>query len=111
MYKRQVIVGSSFLTIFAGEDITLLCKVRGLKVEVNWTKNGLPLPKNDSNTLGDSSTLVISNIGSDDSGDYSCQARNPAGSSSSTVKIRVAGRVILFSPKKWLKKIWAQQGH
>ena len=66
------------------------------------------MPKIDSSTLGDSSTLVISNVGSDDSGDYSCEARNPAGSSSSTVKIRVAGRVIIFSQKKQLKKIWAQ---
>ena len=94
------IVGSSSLTIFAGEDITLSCKVSGLKVEVNWKKNGLPLPKNDSNTLCDSSTLVISNVGSDDTGDYSCEARNPAGSSSSTVKISLAGRVISFSQKK-----------
>ena len=69
-------------------------------MEVNWKKNGLPLPKNESSTLGDSSTLVISNVGSDDTGDYSCEARNPAGSSSSTVKISVAGRVILFSQKK-----------
>ena len=80
-------------------------------MEVNWKKNGLPLPENDKvrvGRVGDSSTLVISNVGSDDSGDYSCEARNPAGSSSSTVKIRVAGRVIIFSQKKQLKKIWAQ---
>ena len=69
-------------------------------MEVNWKKNGLPLPKNDANTLGDSSTLVISNVGSDDSGDYSCEARNLAGSSSSTVNISVAGRVILFPQGK-----------
>ena len=77
-------------------------------MEVNWKKNAIPLPKIDSSTLGDSSTLVIINVGSDDSGDYSCEARNAAGSSSSTVKIRVAGRVIIFSQKKKLKKIWAQ---
>ena len=95
-----VIVGSSYLTVFAGDNITLICKVIGLKVEVNWTKKGLPLPKSDSITLGDSSTLVISNVGSDDSGDYSCEACNLAGCSSSTVKISVAGRVILFPQKK-----------
>ena len=69
-------------------------------MEVNWKKKGLPLPKNENvrfSRVGDSGTLVISNAGSDDSGDYSCEASNPAGSSSSTVKIRVAGRVILFS--------------
>ena len=72
-------------------------------MEVNWKKNGLPVPKNEKvrvSSIGDSSTLVISNVGSDDSGDYSCEARNPAGSSSSTVKISVAGRVILFPQKK-----------
>ena len=88
---------SPYPTILAGEDIKLTCKVSGLKVEVNWKKNGLPVPKNEKvrvSRVGDSSTLVISNVGSDDSGDYSCEARNPAGYSSSTVKIRVTGRVI-----------------
>ena len=72
-------------------------------MKVNWEKNGLPLPENEKvrvGRVGDSSTLVISNVGSDDSGDYSCEARNAEGSSSSTVEIRVAGRVILFSQKK-----------
>ena len=66
-------------------------------MEVNWKKNGLPVPKNEKfrvSRVGDSSTLVISNVGSDDSGHYSCEARNPAGYSSSTVKIRVTGGVI-----------------
>ena len=91
---------SPYPTILAGEDIKLTCKVSGLKVEVNWKKNGLPVPKNEKvhvSRVGDSSTLVISNVGRDDSGDYSCEARNPAGYSSSTVTIRVTGRVILFS--------------
>ena len=95
-----VIVESSYPTILAGEEMKLTCKVSGLKVEVNWKKNGPPVPKNEKvrvSRIGDSSTLVISNVGSDDSGDYSCEARNPAGYSSSTVKIRVMGRVILFS--------------
>ena len=95
-----VIVESSFPIILAGEDIKLTCNVSGLKVEVNWKKNGFPVPKNEKvrvRRVGDSSTLVISNDGSDDSGDYSCEARNPAGYSSSTVKIRATGRVILFS--------------
>ena len=72
-------------------------------MKVNWKKNGLLLPKNEKvrdNWRDESRTLVISNVGSDDSGNYSCEARNPAGSSSSTVKIRVAGYVILFSQKK-----------
>ena len=76
-------------------------------MEVNWTKNGLPVPKNEKvrvSSVGDSSTLVISNVGSDDSGDYSCEARNPAGYSSSTIKIRVTGRVIIFSVKKIVKE-------
>ena len=69
-------------------------------MEVNWKKNDLPVLKNEKvrvSRVGDSSTLVISKVGSDDSGDYSCEARNAAGYSSSTVKIRVTGRVILFS--------------
>ena len=76
-------------------------------MEVNWKKNGLPVPKNEKvrvSSVGDSSTLVISNVGSDDSGDFSCEVRNPAGYSSSTVKIRVTGRIILFSLKTIVKE-------
>ena len=76
-------------------------------MEVKCKKNGLPVPKNENvrvSSVGDSSTLIISNVGSDDSGDYSCEARNPAGYSSSTVKIRVTGRVILFSLKTIVKE-------
>ena len=95
------IVERTYPTILAGENIKLTCKVSGLRVEVNWKKNGSPLPKNVRVSWGDdSSTLVINNVGSEDSGDYSCEARNPAGYSSSTVKIRVTGRVFLCSLKK-----------
>ena len=76
-------------------------------MEVKWKKNGLPVPKNENvrvSSVGDSSTLIISNDGSDDSGDYSCEVRNLAGYSSSTVKIRVTGRVILFSLKTIVKE-------
>lgn len=68
-------------------------------MEVNWKKNGLPVPENENVRVimgGDSSTLVINNVRGDDSGDYSCEVRNPAGYSSSTVKIKITGTVILF---------------
>lgn len=72
-------------------------------MEVKWKKNGSPLPKNEKVRVSrgdDSSTLVINDVKNDDSGDYSCEARNPAGYSFSTVKIRVTGRVFLCSLKK-----------
>ena len=97
------IVERTYPTILGGEDIKLTCKVSGLRVEVNWKKNGSPLPKNEKVSVSwgnDSSTLVINNVGSEDCGDYSCEARNPAGYSSSTVKIRVKGRVFLCPLKK-----------
>ena len=97
------IIKRTYPTILAGEDIKLTCKVSGLRVEVNWKKNGLPVPKNEKVRVSwsdDSSTLVINNVGSKDSGNYSCEACNSAGYSSSTVKIRVTGTVFLFSSKK-----------
>ena len=72
-------------------------------MEVKWKKNGSPLPKNEKVRVSggdDSSTLVINDVTSYDSGDYSCEARNPAGYSFSTVKIRVTGREFLCSLKK-----------
>ena len=60
------IVKGTYPTILAGEDIKLTCKVSGLRVEVNWKKNGLSVPKNENVRVSwgdDSSTLVINNVG------------------------------------------------
>ena len=70
-------------------------------------KNGASVsPRADISENGFVSTLVIEGIETDDSGDYSCEALNEAGSMSSTVQIKVRGKIlnlhnVLVSFSQW----------
>ena len=85
----------SNLSVLAGEDLELTCKVSDTTAEVKWKKNGSPVtPKARISRKDGNSTLVIENVVRDDSGDYSCEAHNRAGfMMSSTVDIEVIGRI------------------
>ena len=84
-----------------GGKLTLTCKASSeTAVKIDWKKNGASItPKARISLSGDNSTLVIKNVETGDSGDYSCEAQNQAGSVTSTVKIKVQGKitfVVLF---------------
>ena len=74
----------------AGGNLVLTCTVSDTTAEVKWKKNGSPVTSRAHiSQNGYKSTLVIKNVQSDDSGDYSCEARNQAGFMSSTVEVKV----------------------
>lgn len=77
----------------AGDALRLTCKVNRVTMKIKWKKNGAPdIPRAQIGPLlGDESTLYIKNVDPDDSGVYSCEASNMAGTVSSTVKITVRG--------------------
>ena len=77
-----------------GDKLTLTCTVSESTSEIKWMKNGASVsPRADISDKGDKSTLVIENVETGDSGDYSCEALNQAGSvQSSTVEIKVRGK-------------------
>ena len=85
----------SYPAILAGNDLELTCKVSDTTAKVKWKKNRSPVTSRARiSQNGYKSTLVIENVVSDDSGDYSCEAHNQAGSMmSSTVEIEVMGRM------------------
>ena len=89
----------SYPSILAGEDLELTCKVSDTTAEVKWKKNGSPVtPKARISRKDDNRTLVIKNVVSDDSGNYSCEAHNRAGfMMSSTVEIEVMGRIAFIA--------------
>ena len=63
-------------------------------MNIKWKKNGasdIPRAKI-GQRVGDKSTLYIKTVVPDDSGVYSCEAHNMAGTVSSTVKITVRGK-------------------
>ena len=77
-----------------GDALTLTCKVNRVTLNINWRKNGaVDIPRAKiGQRVGDESTLYINNVVPDDSGVYSCEAHNMAGTVSSTVKITVRGK-------------------
>ena len=84
----------SYPAILAGDDLKLTCKVSDTAAEVKWKKNGSPVTSRARISQNSyKGTLVIENLVSDDSGDYSCEAHNRAGFMSSTLAIEVIGRM------------------
>ncbi|XP_044172197.1 peroxidasin homolog [Acropora millepora] len=87
-------------SLIEGERLTLTCQANEDTKEIRWTKDDVPVDiwvyQN-----GNNSTLVIKRVLTSDSGKYSCEAVNEAGSASSTVDIRVtAFPVVDVYPRK-----------
>ena len=81
-------------TLVTGDKLTLKCTVSESTAEIKWNRNGAPVtPRARISQNGDNSTLVIEKVETDDSGGYSCVAHNRAGSGSSTVEIKVRGKM------------------
>ena len=65
-----------------------------MTLNIKWKKNGasdIPRAKIGPR-VGEEITLYIEKVVADDSGVYSCEAHNMAGTASSTVKITVRGK-------------------
>lgn len=84
----------------SGDSARLECKITGSpEIKVVWYRNEQELPANDKYrmTFMDSvAVLQMNNLGTEDSGDFICEAQNPAGSTSCSAKIIVKGRNLLF---------------
>ena len=80
------------LSLKEGERLTLTCQANEATKEIRWTKDGVAVsPRAKINPIGNTSTLVIEEVQTTDSGEYSCRAINNAGSASSSVNITVTG--------------------
>ncbi|KAK2571226.1 Tyrosine kinase receptor Cad96Ca [Acropora cervicornis] len=77
-------------SLVEGERLTLTCRANEATKEIRWTKDDLPVnSRANIYPIGNNSTLVIENVLTSDSGRYACEARNDAGSASSSVDVRV----------------------
>ena len=80
------------LSLREGERLTLTCLANEATKEIRWTKDDVPVNKRANiYAVGDNSTLVVEKVLTSDSGKYSCEAVNKAGSASSFVDITVTG--------------------
>lgn len=89
------IIPNVYPTLMAGNELRLTCKVNKVTLQISWKKNGASkIPRAEIGPrVGDERTLHIPYVVLGDSGDYSCEARNRAGTVSSTVKIIVMGEI------------------
>ncbi|XP_064471633.1 neural cell adhesion molecule 1-A-like [Ornithodoros turicata] len=98
-YKPQVTLefgaGLRESRIFEGHDIFFVCNASAYPsiTDVVWEFNGFPVAQNDSNSgflIVNQRYLVLRNVQSSDSGNYSCRVTNPEGvSTSKTLRLRI----------------------
>ena len=96
--SAQVVPGK-YPALTAGDNLTLTCIVNEETINVTWKKDGdSPPERAQINTRLDKkmSELTITEVVKEDSGVYSCEARNKLGFvARSSVKINVIGKLVL----------------
>ena len=87
-------------TLPQGDKLRLTCSVNEATVNVTWKKDGDPTKETaviDTQLYEKTSYLVIAEVVKDDSGEYSCEARNRLGDvARSTVMIIVKRKLLLL---------------
>ena len=89
-----------------GDPVTLKCEVKGQpQPEIQWYKDGKVLVSSkdfNQSYSGDIAKLVISDVLSDDAGEYVCIAKNTSGEVETACQLVVEGRFLtqesLFGP-------------
>ena len=93
------VVSNQYRAITVGDNLTLSCNVNEETINVTWKKDGdSPLERAQINTILDKqmSELTITEVVKEDSGVYSCEARNKLDFvSRSSVEINVKGKLVL----------------
>ena len=85
-------------SIAYNSSLPLICFLSGCPTpKILWTKDGL--------NLGNNNTYTIRQARFEDSGQYTCSAKNSEGSKNSTFWIEVAGGTVLIYVYKVLKSI------
>lgn len=76
------------------------CKIGGSpEIHVAWYKGETQIHPSDKYSMSfvDSVAVIeMHNLTVEDSGDYTCEAQNPAGSTSSTTSLKVKGQDLFF---------------
>uniref|UniRef100_A0A803JL31 Ig-like domain-containing protein n=1 Tax=Xenopus tropicalis TaxID=8364 RepID=A0A803JL31_XENTR len=74
-----------------GDSIRCECKISGSpEIKITWYKNDTEIKSSDKYSMSFIDfipVLEINNLGTEDSGDYTCEASNDAGSASCSIKI------------------------
>lgn len=92
----NITVGQDLLTLI-DTKLSIYCAVRGIPIpKITWARGNQTLPS-DGRMNVKNGTLLIVELETSDSGNYTCSAQNPTGIASVSSIITVAGEeVILF---------------
>ena len=98
------VVSNQYRALTVGDNLTLSCNVNEETINVTWKKDGDSPPERAKiHTRFDEkmSELAITEVVKEDSGVYSCEARNKLGFvARSFVKINVKGKLVLSLCRK-----------
>ena len=93
------VVSNQYRTLTVGDNLTLSCNVNEETINVTWKKDGdSPLERAQITTILNKqmSELTITEVVKEDSGLYSCEARNKLDFvSRSSVEVNVKGKLVL----------------
>ena len=93
------VVSNQYRALTVGDNLTLSCNVNEETINVTWKKDGDSPPeraKIDTRLDDKKSKLAITEVVKEDSGVYSCEARNKLDFvSRSSVEINVKGKLVL----------------
>ena len=91
------IVPETDITVTKGETLTLTCKVNEETISMSWRKDGGPITERaiiDTRLDEKKNKLVLIEVVEEDSGEYSCEARNKLGIvARSVVTVNVKGKL------------------
>ncbi|XP_075048304.1 papilin isoform X2 [Mixophyes fleayi] len=88
--ELKITEAPSGVEVFEGEDASLRCVVRGDNVNVQWSRNGVPVQPDGRHTyMSHDGSLIIRNTKAADEGSYTCNAYSGTHSVSASAEVRV----------------------
>ena len=90
---------ATLITAAIGESVTLRCHASGYPIPIyQWMRNGSSLSLSRYVQLS-SGALMIESVERSDGGNYTCTARNSAGTDSQIWTVAIQGFMIIFACK------------
>ena len=86
-------------TLTQGDELRLTCSVNEVTVNITWNKDGDPIKERaviDTQLGETTSYLVIAKVVEEDSGEYSCEARNRLGNVARSIVMIKVNRKLAF---------------